>query len=439
MRIRALASWLFPAVLGALAACSSDDGGGVEPPANRAPTVSLQFSKIGVVRGASVQLSATVSDPDGDPLTVNWTATRGGAITYQNAERTNVQWGVPSAVGVDTITVVVTDGTASSSTFTAIKVGTLLGQSGVPFTFLKSRSPYIVTLTNNPPVLVINGPVTVIEAGTELLLETPNTVIDVTDSLHAVGTPADPIVIRPNLRNLTCTDDRGWWEGFKVASDLSVDGIVVFDYVELSYGQYSVRLRDGGRAVIRNSTIRCSGQDGILHEGGGTLIVEDTAIRDGLFDGIFIGGATSTFLPDNILVSGCDISFNDRTGIGLNLNDQLQAVPILVEYTNFEFNGLYAMSLERAVFPDIHYNRFYANGVGQGLFNIWLANGFPNGAGVTEIDATCNFWGAPVANDTPIEATIRDSGDTGAVGTNVIASPWSNENPLTTTSTCVVP
>lgn len=426
------------AVSSLLAACSGGDGGGGVEPANRAPTIALQFSKIGVVRNTSVQLSVNVNDLDDDPLTVTWAVTR-GAITSLNAANTLVRWDTPATVGVDSVTVEVSDGTATRDVAIEIKVGRPFNGSAAPPVFLKSESPYIVTVTGSPPRLIVNSGATQIEAGVEILLETANTVIDVTDSLIAIGTLADPIVIRPNLRNLTCSDDRGWWEGIKVATDVNVDGYVELDYAEIWYGRFAVRLRDQGSAVIRNSTIRCSGQNGVLHEGGGILVIEDTEVSNGAFDGIAV--KSLTFFPDSVLIRGCDITLNGRTGLELDLDDQAQVVPIIVEYSNIHLNGEHGITLRNAVFPSIHYNRFFGNGIGStsGLNHIWLFSGYPTGPPVATLDAACNFWGAPVADVATIESAIRDSQDTGTVGTDVVVAPWSNENPLLTTSTCVLP
>ncbi|HXV14166.1 MAG TPA: right-handed parallel beta-helix repeat-containing protein [Candidatus Krumholzibacteria bacterium] len=369
---------------------------------------------------------------------MTWSVTR-GTITPLNAAGTLVQWTVPLEVGVDSVTASANDGTTSRSVVTEIKVGTAFSGAIAPARFEQARSPYIVTVTGFSPVLAVTGRVTVIEPGTELLLETANTVIDVTDSLIAVGTPGAPIVIRPNVRNLTCGDDRGWWEGVKVYSDAPSHGYLELDYADLSYGRFSVRLRDQGSAVIRNSAIRCSGQNGVLHEGGGVLLLEDTQVTDGEFDGVAVD--SDTFQPDSILVSNCRINFNGRTGVMLRLNDPLQDTPILIEYSEVRFNAEHGITLENAVFPEIHFNSFFGNGAGStsGLNSIWLVNGYPGGASVTEVDATCNFWGAPVTNQSVIDAVVRDNTDTGAVGARVVTSPWSNENPLVTPSTCVVP
>lgn len=438
MNYRGRSWWGVWAALGVLLSCSSGGGGGVEP-VNHPPTVTFAFNKIGIVRNTPTQLSASVSDPDGDPVTVTWSVTR-GTIASLNTANTLVRWTPPNVVGTDSVTVKVSDGSASASVVSEIRVGSAFSSNTALHAYLKSQSPYIVTVPGSGVLAVANGK-TVIEPGTELLLETAGCVIDVTDSLVATGTLSEPIVVRPNLRNLTCGDDRGWWQGIKVYTDFPVNGHVELDYAQIWYGNWAVRMRDQGSATIRNSFIRCSGTNGVLDEGGATLILENTEVSNGVLDGVAIGGPSSTFLPDSVVIDGCNIKLNGRTGLVFDLDDQLQEVPITVEYTNFEFNTEHGISLARAVFPKIHYNRFFGNGTGStsGLNHIWLVNGYPNGVAVTELFAECNFWGAPVTNISTIEAMIRDATDTGAVGTRVVASPWSNENPLVTTSTCVVP
>jgi hypothetical protein len=426
--------WGWVALTVFLTSCSSGDGGGVEPE-NRAPTIKIDFQKIGVVISTPAQISVSVGDADGDPVAVTWPAPTRGTITPLNADSTLVRWDAPSSVGVDTIRAEVTDGTATTRASIAIKVGWPWTSTFAPSVFQKARSPYIITLTGTPARLVVDGVATFIEPGTELLLETAGAVIEVTDSLLGAGTPAEPIVIRPNLRALTCGDDRGWWEGIKVYTLLDEDGYLELDETEIWYAQRGVRLLNQGSAVLRNCEIRCSGEYGVRHEGDATLALEETRISDGRLDGVVVKALT--LLPDSVYIGGCEIAFNGRTGLVMDLSDVSQTVPILVEYTNFEFNVEHAITLANAVFPVIHYNRFFGNGSQYGLRNIWIANGYPGGAPVTQLDAKCNYWGAAINNQAVIDQTIRDQLDApGLVGTRVISSPWSNENPITGPSTC---
>jgi hypothetical protein len=419
------------AVVGLLVGCSGGDGGGVEP-VNNAPTIAFQFSKIGIVKNVPTTLSVNVNDLDGDPMTVSWAPTRGTITSLNPPTNTQVRWNPPDAVGVDTIAVTVSDGTASKTIREQIKVGFPFNGSAAPNLFRKDRSPYIVTVTGTPPLLLIDAP-TIIEAGVEILLETPGAEFDVTDSLTVVGTPDDPIMIRPNVRHQTCSDDRGWWAGIKVANFLRT-GILEMDYAFIWYAQWGVRLRDSGAARIRHSEIRCSGQNGILHESSGALELESTRVSDGLLDGVEV--TSLSLLPDAITIRECNIAFNGGSGLVFDLADSLATVPIVVEYTNLEFNGDHAITLANAVFPEIHYNRFLGNGVP--LSNIWCYSGYAFGTAFTTLNVTCNFWGAPVNNVSTIEATIRDAQDTATVQGDMVVSPWSNENPLVGPSSCTV-
>ncbi len=60
---------------GGTADCSADIR--VEPPPNRPPTMSCSVDRNSVVIGESVQITATASDPDNDPLTYSWNSSGG--------------------------------------------------------------------------------------------------------------------------------------------------------------------------------------------------------------------------------------------------------------------------------------------------------------------------------------------------------------------------
>jgi outer membrane protein OmpA-like peptidoglycan-associated protein/opacity protein-like surface antigen len=63
---------------GGTADCSVDIR--VEPRANRPPTMSCSPDRRSVMAGEPVQITATASDPDNDPLTFSWSANRGRTI-----------------------------------------------------------------------------------------------------------------------------------------------------------------------------------------------------------------------------------------------------------------------------------------------------------------------------------------------------------------------
>ncbi len=269
------------------------------------------------------------------------------------------------------------------------------------------------------------------------MLETQNTLFDVTGALITEGTPGAPVVIRPNMRNFQCGDERGWWEGIRGGES----GYIELNTTELWYAKNAVRLRDLSNADIEDCTIRCSGDNGVLHEGFGSLVIAGSEVSNGNGNGISIEALTA--LPDSVYVGHCHLAFNGGSGLRVNIDDQAQTVPIDVEYTKFEFNFVRAVTLVNASFPRLHFNHFTGNGVGTGgsnqVANIYLENGYPNGVSRPELDMTCNYWGAPVSNQSTIDATIRDSLDSGSVGTRVITSPWLNQDPLVVPPVCAPP
>jgi len=85
------------------------------PPANRPPTVSCEIERTTILPGESVRVRATGSDPDGDPLTYEWSASA-GRVTGTGATATFDSTGMTPPASAN-VTVRVSDGrggTASS-------------------------------------------------------------------------------------------------------------------------------------------------------------------------------------------------------------------------------------------------------------------------------------------------------------------------------------
>lgn len=80
---------------------------------NRLPAITdLEAGAEWIAPSSSIQLTCTASDPDGDELNYEWTAT-GGAISGIGAA---VNWTAPGEVGMYDITVMIDDGHGGSDT-----------------------------------------------------------------------------------------------------------------------------------------------------------------------------------------------------------------------------------------------------------------------------------------------------------------------------------
>ena len=109
------------------------------PPQNKPPTVQCEVERSRLLAGETTHCRATASDPDGDPLTYEWSAS-GGKVTGSGAEATFDSTGVQP--GTVTVTVKVSDGrggTASSNCTITIgapekkaEASTLCVSSGFP-------------------------------------------------------------------------------------------------------------------------------------------------------------------------------------------------------------------------------------------------------------------------------------------------------------------
>jgi len=90
---------------------------------NEAPTVSaITLSDDAPFTGETITLTSTATDPEGDALTISWSAAQG---TFNDASLAEVEWTAPEAAAVVTVTVTYSDGTNESSQSVDINVGGL--------------------------------------------------------------------------------------------------------------------------------------------------------------------------------------------------------------------------------------------------------------------------------------------------------------------------
>lgn len=97
-----------------LGCSSSDDGPLPNNETGSAPIISSIIANTdNVFAGDLINVSATVSDPDNDIITYDWSFSEGD---YENTTNTNVIWNSPNNVGPFTVTLTVTDSEDNSTT-----------------------------------------------------------------------------------------------------------------------------------------------------------------------------------------------------------------------------------------------------------------------------------------------------------------------------------
>lgn len=423
MRHRIL--WLF-AVATVIAGCGSDSTVTV---VNQEPSITFAFNKLAVPKGIQERISVVVSDPDeDDALTVSWSFTDGTFTPVPGTSNTSVDWTPPTTVGSVIVKVTVSDGEASAFVEEEILVGTRVSSSNALTTYLEANSPYILAPPGTSPnILIPFGANYNVEAGVQLLIDTPGTTIDVEGTWTVVGTAVKPIVIRPNDRTLRCQDGRGWWEGINVTNDDvnpgASPGTLTMSYAEVTYGQEVIRVWKGATLTLTNTLITCAGSAGVRMAGPGVLTVDACEITNNKLYGIQISSLTT--LPTSISITGSDLSINENTGLEIDINDTLLDVPITLTGNRFSFNLVHGVSLKRASEPVISNNSFSFNGAGSS--NLFLDSGFPGGASLDTLVCANNYWTQSTLNG--IESSITDSVDDASVGTRVIVTPWLTTDP----------
>jgi peptidoglycan-associated lipoprotein len=133
------------------------------PPPNRTPTVTASCNPCSVEPGGTSNLTASGTDPDGDPLTFQWTAPQG---TFANATGANTVWTAPNQEGNVVATVTAQDNRGGTATGTAtiqvVRRETIMFED-VHFDFdrfnlrpdaLKILDQAVQTLTANPDLNV---------------------------------------------------------------------------------------------------------------------------------------------------------------------------------------------------------------------------------------------------------------------------------------------
>jgi len=110
----------------------------IEVRTNKPPIIAgLTADAIWTLPSGSLQVACNASDPDGDGLSYEWTAS-GGNITGTGA---TVNWTAPETVGMYDVTVVVTDGYGGSDTRT-LPISVVTGQPPIIEDLLITKDRY---------------------------------------------------------------------------------------------------------------------------------------------------------------------------------------------------------------------------------------------------------------------------------------------------------
>jgi hypothetical protein len=420
-------AFLLPLVFG----CAGSDT--VEP-VNQSPTIEYTSTEIAVDFAQNTPLSVSVSDPDGDPLTLTWEITSG--TLQDTGSKTTKTWVPPRSVGTDTLYVRVSDGELSASITEIIKRGRrTTGSEFDNWTFTKASSPWIL----DPPSETIgfgsptHGTVT-IEPGVELYINKPDLAVEILGTLECVGTQADTILIQPNDRTLRCADQRDWWEGMRVITDETSAGVVNMAYTQMSYGVRDLWLWQGNAsATLEHCRFVCSSEAAVEMGSTGSILIDHCDISSNKKYGIAISSGSS--VPASVTITNNRIRSNGHTGIYMDLRDISQSLTIVIERNEIKLNAVHGVSLTNAAWASIQHNDFILNNLSN-ISNIWLDAPYPYGIDVPvdvpadwdSLLATDNYWGRSYdpGDVGLIEDTVEDRSDNPSLGTYVIVDPWQN-------------
>ena len=424
MRRLFLTALVIPLILG----CSGTES---PEPVNQAPSITFITTEIVFDFLRSSTLAVSVSDPDGDPLSVTWEITSGTLVPVPANSQTVMQWTPVRSVGDDIVTITVSDGEFSESVTEPLKRGTRRTESILDSAqFIAAESPYII----DPPAETIsfgepNHGTVSIAAGVELYINKRNLAIEVRGTLQSIGTQADTILVRPNDRTLRCAQQRGWWEGFRIVSDDQNDGQVNMTWTQVSYGVKNVWLQNGASGNLTNSRFVCSADAGVMMSSVGTLVVDNCDISSNRSYGIDV---SSVLIPAQVTITNNLIKSNGHTGINLNLQDIEQTLTTVITGNSIQFNSIHGIALTNAAWATIQNNDFILNNLSN-VSNIWLETPYPGAVPVTAdwdtLLATSNYWSRAYdpGQASFIEDTVRDKSDNPILGTYVIIDPWENE------------
>lgn len=398
---------------------------------NHNPEVKFTFGKVAVPIAGVVVLTVEATDPDDDPVTVNWEAT-GGTLRESDQGSPSMQWSAPLSVGKDTITVTASDGKGGQATAaTILEVATPKNANiGTPVTWRKDQSPYLIT--NEQFAIVGAVGRLVLEPGVLVYIDNLGGKIIVEGTLDSNGAH-----IKPNTPDPT----PGWWVGIEVRPNSTLP-VVNLGSTEISYAQNAVDAAGPSKVKINGGKITFCSEEAVLFEAWDSLSVRDCVITNNQSSGIrvhrFAGSLPLAVIieGDSIAVNGKlgeDVQYTHQAGISIDIPDTGGSVPIVISGCNISRNDFPGIRLLTGCEPRIIGNYIAGNEfLKDNKFNVRLESGFSVSNPTTSINATQNYWGFEYPNAADsllIHNGIHDRRDSGSVGAWIYVTPWLNNEP----------
>lgn len=422
--------WLLLFVAIVIAGCGGDSSTDVGK--NSEPTISFNTNVLAVQKGVNVDLSVTVDDADGDPLSVTWAVSmNGGSLDPNDQGNPVMTWTPPASVGSHTITATVSDGKESVSASIVLQTGTVWASDvlGGSTSWTSANSPFIIRQSPGDLNFIISGGKLTLGPGVTVLIDTQDQEINVVGEIEALGSQALPVTIAPNRRNPA----PGFWKGVLADIEGNMVGKVTLNHTRISYAQYNIRADERSNVSLTGCTISHSQMDGIYFRSSGDLIVDGCSISENGQNGIKAEKLSYSFTDTsiNISVTGSSIQFNGASGIAIDHQENYAANSIIVfSQDTIAFNDIHGIHLLRGAYPDISNCAIFFNDLFR-IYNGFNINIDPDFVGLYgAIDARNNFWGSwfALADSNEIASLIYDYKDNNSLP-RVYFVPWCNDHP----------